>query len=715
MRNRKEEIIRSACRGCHGVCQVLIHRDANGTITRVTGDPESLTSRGYICPKGINAPNFIYHPDRVTRPLLREGARGQGKWRTVTWDEALDLMTARFSAIREESGPEYLAVAQGTGRPYTEFTGRFCHAFGSPNFVSPGHNCFLPRLIGSKITTGWLPQPDIFGRGGKMPQSVLVFGANPMESGAADGQCGDMIRRAMEQAALTIVIDPRATKAARKANLHLALRPGSECALMLAMLHTVIAEDAYDKDFVARHCQGFEALRAHVAPFGPDWAASITRVSASLIREAALAFARAQPGVIIWGNGIDESINAFQTGRATLLFMALCGTLDVPGGMVRWLPPQSIRCKSPMLDPGVLGMSLLTQAQKEKQLDGHRFPFCPGVHPPLFWESCISGTPYRPRAMWLVGTNPILTHTRGDLVAAALRDHLEFTVVSDFFLTPTAALADLVLPAAHWLEQDDVVYFHKLWCVLSRKQLAQVGEVRDDRDVIIELANRLGLTEAFPWKTRREYLDWLLEPANMDFNAFAAKDIILGDMRYRKHETEGFPTPSGKVELVSSVMEHLGLAPLPTYVEPPLSPVSTPEIAADYPFILMTGCKIKPFFHTEGRNIPELRRLHPRPLADMHPDTAARLGLADGQPVIVSTPYGSQRFYLHRDDCMQPDVIHVEHAWWFAEEPGPEHGCFTSNANLLFSHEHFDPNSGAEPLKCGMCNVRPQPGLMSMS
>lgn len=702
--------LRTSCRGCHGVCQVLVHRDDQGRPVKVTGDPDSPTSRGYLCPKGAAAIEQANHPDRLRTPLRRTGPRGSGRFEPIGWDDALDCMAQTFDAVRRESGPEYLALCQGTGRPYTEFTGRFIHALGSPNFVSPGHNCFLPRNIASAITVGWLPVADVYGRGGTTPACVLVFGCNSMEFGAADGLCGDMVRRAMDRAAAVIVADPRRTKTAARADLHLQLRPGTEGALVLALLHVVIGQGLYDREFVARHCLGFDELAAHVRPFSPDWAAPITRVAAADIERAARTFAAAKPACLLWGNGIDTSVNAFQTGRAMLLLMAVTGNLDVPGGMVRWVPPAGVRCKSPQEDKGVLGMQFLSPEQKARMIGAGRFPFCPGCHQPSFWQACLTGEPYRPRAVWLVGTNPLLTATRGDVVAAALRDRLEFTVVSDLFMTPTAELADLILPAAHWLEQDDVVYFHKIWCVLARRQAMAPDGPRDDRAVILDLARRLGLNEAFPWPDWPSYLAWLLEPSGLSFEAFAEKGILLGEMRYRKHETEGFPTPSGKVELASSIMARAGRPDLPVYVEPPLSPVSSPEVAAAYPFILMTGCKTLPFFHSEGRQVARLRRLRPQPRLAVHPGAAARLGLAPGDPVRVVTPAGEAVFVLFPDPGLPEDVVQADHGWWFPERPGPDHGWRESNANLLFSHGHFDPDSGAEPLKCGLCRLEPAAG-----
>ncbi|GFK92923.1 Acetylene hydratase [Fundidesulfovibrio magnetotacticus] len=698
-------IVRTSCRGCHGVCQVLVHLDAQGRVLRIAGDPESPTSRGFICPKGAHAARTLHHPERLATPLRRVGARGEGRFEPVSWDEALEIMAETFDRVRRESGPEFLALHQGTGRPYTEFTGRFIHALGSSNFVSPGHNCFLPRNIASALTVGWLPIADIYGRGGATPGSFLVFGCNSMETGAADGMCGAMIAKALRKARSVVVADPRTTPTAREADIHLRLRPGTECALALALLHVIVGENLHDKAFVEAHCNGFPELREHLIPLSPQWAEPITRVPAEAIRRAARALAADGPCAVLWGNGIDTSVNAFQTARALLSLMAVTGSLDVPGGMVRWVAPAGVRCKSPQEDKAQLGMQFLTPEQKARMIGAGRFPFGPGCHQPTFWEACLTGRPYRPRALWLVGTNPLLTATRGDVIEKALREHIEFTVASDLFLTPTAALCDLVLPAAHWLEQDDVVYFHKIWCVLARRKTAQVGQARDDRAVMLHLARRLGLHEAFPWADWEAYLAWLLEPSGMSFEEFADKGVLLGEMRYRKHETEGFPAPGGKVDLASRVLAGAGRPALPAYVEPPLSPVSRPDLARDYPLILMTGCKVQPFFHSEGRQIEPLRRLRPEPLVAVHPEAAARSGLSGGDAAFVVTPHGRARFVVALDEGLAPDVVSADHGWWFPERGPLDPGWKENNANMLFGHEHFDPDCGAEPLKCGLCRL----------
>jgi anaerobic selenocysteine-containing dehydrogenase len=695
--SQPDRIIRTTCRGCHGVCQVLVHMEGQ-RIVKVAGDPESPTSRGYLCPKGAAAPEILYHKDRLIHPLRRAGGRGENKWERVSWDEAITEMADRFDRVRRESGTEYLAVAQGTGRPYTEFTNRFAAAFGTPNFLSPGHNCFLPRVIASTITAGVLPIADIYGFGGKMPACVMNWGCNHTETGASDGMCGSMFKRAFMQADKKIVVDPRRIGLAEKADHWLQLKPGSECALALAMINVIVGEGLYDREFVEKYGFGFGRLVPHVQLFTPEWAGPITRISASSIREAARTFAATRPACIQWGNGIDTSTNAFQTARAMLILMGITGNIDVPGGNVFWVPPEGIRSGLHKLRGKEEG-DLLSAGKRAAIISGKRFPFTPDCHVPTFWKSMITGEPYRTRAIWIVGSNPLLTATEGLTIERALKDYMEYTVVSDLFMTPTAQLADLVLPAAHWLEQDDIAFMHEVWCAMTRKKLAQIGEAKDDKDVILEVAHRLGLNDAFPWPDLHTYLDWVCEGTGMRFEEFKEKDLVMGEMRYRKHEEQGFGTPSGKFEFYSTIMEHEGRPPLPVYVAPPASPTE------DYPLILMTGTKGLYYFHSELHQIDSLRKRCPDPVVQINPETAAGLGISDGEWVWVESPYGRVKLKAKLFDGIAPDVVNAEHGWWYPEAGPPEYRWKESCSNLLFGGDLFDPDTGAEPLKCYICRV----------
>ena len=704
----EKRVVRSACRMCHGVCQVLVHLEGD-RVVKVTGDPDSLTSQGYLCPKGAASPELLYHPDRLQYPLRRAGKRGENKWQRISWDEALDEMAARLAAIKQESGSEYFGMMQGTGRPYTGFTTRFANAFGTPNFTGVAHLCYFPRWIASLGTLGQLPVADVYGFGNRGPECMVIWGCNITHTGASDGMCGGRVERALRQAKKVIVIDPRKIGPARRADHWLQLRPGTDGALALAMLHLIIAEDRYDHEFVEKYTNGFEKLRAHVRPFTPEWAAAITRLKADDIRAAARTYAGARPACIQWGNALDMSMSNYQTARAILILSGLCGNIDAPGGDALWVAPPGVKQRSIFRNLEVAGLQFLPPEKAGRRLDGGRFPLCPAVHPPTFWRSIVSGDPYRLRAFWVVGSNPLTTMTNTADVEAGLK-LLEYTVVSEIFMTPTAQLADLVLPAASWLEQDEVVNIHKIWCVLARKKVAQIGETRDDREIIIQLARRLGLTEAFPWKNYREYLEWVLEDSGLTFEEFCERGILAGEQRYYKYKTQGFETPSGKLEIYNGLMAILGRDPLPVYREPPLTPVSAPELAKEYPLILTTGAKIRAFFHSEGRQIESLRKTNPDPLVELHPQTASSLGIRDGDWVFIETPHSKVKMRAKLTDSVAPDVVSAQHGWWFPEQAPPDYGYQQSNVNLLFGPMAYDPDTGSESLRSALCRVYPAGG-----
>jgi anaerobic selenocysteine-containing dehydrogenase len=709
-----KQIIRSACRGCHGVCQVLVHLE-NGRVVKISGDPDSPTSRGYICPKGAAAPELLYHPDRLKYPLRRTADRGQNQWKRISWDEALDEMAEHFSAIKRESGAEYVALAQGTGRPYMNLSLRFANAFGTPNLVAVAHICYAPRQIASLATLGQLPVTDVYGSGGRTPDCVVIWGCNVTETGASDGMCGGMVKRALKKAKNVIVVDPRRIKPAKSASHWLQIRPGTDCTLALAMIHVMIQEDIYDHKFVEQYTTGFKALAQHVQAFTPEWAAKITGLAPEDIRASVRTYAAAKPACVLWGNAIDMNACNIQTARAILILMGLTGNIDQPGGDVLWVPPAQIKQQSVFMNPGTMGRQFLPRDKETRAVDANKFSAPLPVHPPSFWRSIVTAKPYRVRGLWILGSNPLLTHTNSLEAEKALKKELEFTVVSDLFMTPTAQLADIVLPAACWLETDDVVNLHKIWSVLARKKVAQVGETRDDKDVMIDLARRLDLTEAFPWLNFRNYLGWILADSGMNFDEFCQKGIVCGEMEYEKYKKHGFATKSGKFEFCLENPEIFGIDPLPSYREPALSPISTPDTAKAFPLILSAGRALKHFFHSEGRQIETLRKAMPEPVVQIHPETAAKLGIDNGDWVWIETP-GNRRITQKAEyfDGIARDNVNAQYGWWYPEDPPPDHGWKKSSVNLLFGEDNgYDPETGSEALRSSLCKVYPahNPGL----
>jgi len=698
-----ERVVKSICRGCHGVCGVLVYLK-DGCVMKVTGDPDCPTSNGYICAKGRASVELLYHPDRLLFPLKRVGARGKNKWQRISWDEALDTVAAQFQKVIDELGPESIVGTQGTGRPYIVLYQRFLNALGTPNPFNHTHVCYFPKIWASEMTCGTLPVCDYFGFGGVYPKCVLNWGCNITEIGAADGMCGYQLTQAVRRGAKLIVVDPRRTGLASKANHWLQVRPGTDDALALGMLHTIIYEDLYDKSFVKKWTIGFDQLRERVAEYPPKKVSEITWIPEEDIKAAARMYATIKPACIQWGNALDQNINSFQTIRAILCLSAITGNLDVPGGDVFWVPPENVVVQSPRLNPGILLLEKISQEVRARKIGAGKYKILKQVHPEAFLNAVFTEKPYPVKALLVMGSNTLVNESHTMRMIEAFKK-IDFIVAIDLFMTPTTQLADIVLPAASWLETDDVADIHFVWCVLARQKVATIGECKDDKQIMIDLAHRMGLEDCFPWKNVREYCDWILKDTGMTFEKFKEVGILTGKMRYRKYEEDGFQTPSGKVELYCSTLESMGYDPLPYYVEPPESPYSTPDLYKEYPLIITTGAKVMPFFHSEGRQIESLRKLNPDPLIEMNPITARTLGIKEGDWVWIENSRGRIKQKARLTDGIHSGVVHAQHGWWFPEKDPPEYGFMESNVNMLTGGMPCDPHTGSESLRSFLCKV----------
>jgi anaerobic selenocysteine-containing dehydrogenase len=518
--------------------------------------------------------------------------------------------------------------------------------------------------------------------------------------------CGYQVTQTVKNGAKLIVVDPRKTGLAARADHWLQIRPGTDDALALGMLHVIIKEKLYDKDFVNRWTTGFDELAERVEEYPPEKVSEITWIPAEDIRSAARLYATTKPACIQWGNGIDQNINTFQTARAIHCLSAITGNLDVPGGDVFWVPPAGVKVHSTHSDQNLALNERITPEIKSKMIGRGKYKVLDNstIHPRHLLDAIMSGQPYPIKALFVMGSNTLLNQTDPVRTAQAFRK-VDFTVVTELFMTPTAQMADILLPASSWLENDEVADLHMGWCVLIRQKVAEIGECRDDKQILFDLARRLGMSDDFPWKDVREFCDWTLEGAGLTFEEFKNPGILTGKMRYRKYEQEGFATPSGKVELRCSTLESMGYDPLPYYVEPPESPYSTPDLFKDFPLIITTGSRIQGYFCSEGRQIPSLRHLNPDPIMEIHPDTACSLGIESGDWVWIESLRGRIKQRAKLTDGIHPEVIHAQHGWWFPEKEPPEYGFTESNVNVLAADMPCDPHTGSESLRAFLCKV----------
>ena len=700
------QVFKSVCRSCHGGCGALLHV-REGKLVKVEGDRASPLNHGRLCPIGLSTVDLVNHPDRLQYPKRRRGPRGSGDWQRISWDEALDEISERVLAIRDKFGPEAIALGTGTGRHHIRWVSRFGHALGTPNWSEPGFaQCFHPRVNTSILTFGDFPVSDF--TSGTPPACILYWGHNPVFSGP-DGETRFNVLEALEHNPRIIVVDPRRTGLAEKAEIWLQLRPGSDDALALAMLNVVIGEKLYDEPFVTQWTHGFEALREHVKQFTPEWAEPITWVSADKIRDAARLFARTKPAMMEWGCAIEHTPKCIQTIRAISMLPALTANVDVPGGWVFGMHglgrfPSLIENLTPEANAKRLG------ADRFKLLGGEGADL-PAAHIPTLLQAMREGKPYPVKAFLVFGNNTLTTYANTSLVYESLMK-LDFMVCADLFMTPTAELADIVLPAAAWPELDQLAGLPTVAAnvVLAQQKAVQIGECKPDEEIFVELARRMKLPVGT--ESVKEVLDAQLAAGGlrMTFDQLKQDGFYKVPFKPRKYEEKGFRTPTGKIELYSTRFEQMGYAPLPYYEEPPESPLAAPEVAKDYPLVLTSGGRIPFFFNSEHRQIDKLRRAHRDPIAEIHPDTAKRYGIVKGDWMWIETRRGGMRQKAKITDGIDPRVIHVQHGWWFPDQPAPQYGVWQSNANLLTDNgPPYDPAMGTYQLRALLCRVAKAP------
>ena len=685
--------VRTACRQCHGGCGVIAHVQ-DGKVIKVEGDPDSPISHGTLCSKGLSATQLAYHPDRILYPM-RKTSKG---WERITWDEALGTIAEKFKAVIDEYGPESIVIGQGTGRDYESHLYRFANQLGTPNVLTAGHMCYVSRVASTLVTVGNLPICDYEGG----PRCIVLWGCNPQWTNP-DEYKGEGFWRAYKKGAKLICIDPRKGFTAKKADLWLQLRPGTDAALAMGFHHVILEEELYDREFTENYINGWEAFKERVKDYPLDKVQEITWVDKDLIRKAARMYAKTKPACIHWGVPTEQTNNCADCTRTLTGLMAATGNLDRPGGNVLFVnpPTRTVAEFSRHKD--------LSKEQRAKRLGGDQYKLGARVAlitPKVAWEAILTGKPYPLKAGLLCGTNPVSTRANAKEVYAAL-DKLEFLAVIDFFMTPTAELADIFLPAGTWLEQDHVAdNWKRHGFVLARQKCVEIGEAWQDHKIFQELGKKMGQEW---WDTVDDALDYLLEPAGLTWEKFKEVGYLQGEMVYHKYKERGFSTPTGKVELYSTVLEKWGYDPLPKYTEVFESPVSKPELLEKYPYILNAGLRTPTFFHSANRMIPWLREIRPDPIVEIHPDTADRIGVSEGDWVYIESPRGRCKEKVKLNDGINPQVIVAEHGWWFPEKEGPGHGWDESNINILTdnSHESMDPAIGSTNLRTCLCNVYP--------
>ena len=705
--------IAAVCGVCPAGCGVNVHFD-NEKISRLT--PLKDHPLGVVCPRGAQAHEIVYSNDRVLYPQKRVGARGEGRFECIGWEEAYDLWITALKKTAKNHGPE--AIATYTGRGNFEFglneffaprgtsessANAVLFPFGSPNTAGVGSLCY--------VSQGMIAPQATFGRHLRgiyedvdHADLILVWGANP----ATDSPPANLrrIKHAQKRGARIVVIDHRRTETARSINAQwIGIRPGTDGALVLGILHIMIANKTFDHDFVENWTHGFAELAQYVQSFDLMRVESITGVPAVTIHELARSIAEAKGCSILMYTGLEYSNSGVQAIRALWILQALGGHLDVPGGKLFRMRDQLMLHRNEIDPP----------PRAPKPVGAEEYPLYYATrkeaHAALLPRAILDGKPYPVRAMIISGSS-ILTAWPNPAQWRRAFSSLDFLVVVDRFPTADSRYADLVLPAATLFESESYV-MHDGYIQLRSRVIPPRGEARPDYLIFAELARRLGYGERFP-QTEEAMIIRALEGSGITLETLrknpAGIPFAMPEMHYQKYKTgeirpdgkPGFLTPTGKFEITSEWFREHGYDPLPIYTEPREGPLGSPETARHFPLVFNSGARTQTAFRSQHMNIPSLIARQPHPQVHIHSQDAAARGIQNGDKVRVSSPRGKVFFWACVTEDIVPGVVEVNMGGGGAM--GPEEWQ-NSNVNELTDMKNCDSISGFPVYKALLCEV----------
>ncbi len=688
------EIKKTICSICNPMSHCGIDAYVqNGVVVKVEGTQENPHSAGTLCSKGAANRQYIYHRDRVLNPLLRTGKRGEGRFRVISWDQALDMVTERLNAIKAQAGPEAVAFYAGYPKWMRPFLKRLAHNFGSPNYCTESSCCSMAASMAAALNYGSGGRPDV-----PNCKCLLVWSSNPFYSNTSGVR---KLVKARENGLKIIDVGPLITPLTSHADIHLRIRPGTSGALALGMAHVIISEGLHDIGFVENWTQGFHEYAAYAQKFTPEVTENITGVPAEQIKAAARLYATSKPaGMLNGANATTHHTNGVQNHRAITALIGLTGNYDVKGG--NYVMPSSF-----LYVPNGLKTR---QAEFEQSRAWDKMPPRVGADAFPVWCRMIpeaqaihiphqikSKKPYPLRALMGFGMNYRMW-PGSDFMAQQLKK-LDFLVVADLFMTDTAKLADLVLPVCSSFERSELKFYMEHYVIWTQPAIAPLGESRPDSDIIFDLAARLTPEDALMQQGYEASLDWILKPSGLSIaklsqypSGYAVEGIKMPP--YKKYLQTGFATPSGKMEFSSSVLADAGIDPLPRFAEPKLSPVSSPKKARKYPLILTTGARLPMFVHSRTFRLEWTRSLRPDPMLDINPEDAEKRGIRQGDWLDLKTERNSIRVRANLTLSVPAGVVNMFHAY-------PD-----ADVNQLIAPDYLDPISGFPGFKALLCEVQ---------
>lgn len=692
------KIVRGACpHDCPDTC-ALVTTVENGVAISVQGAKEHPTTDGFLCNKVNRYLERTYSKDRVLFPMKRVGKKGEGKFERITWDEALDTIAEKFKSIADEFGPEAIlpysyagtmGLVQGFSMDH-----RFFHKLGAS--LLDRTICASAGANGYRITIGASIGTDME----RFDESrlILIWGSNPITSNV---HLWPKIVAAQKNGAKIIAIDPYKSLSAEKCDEHLALMPGTDAALALAMMNVIISEDLCDHEYIGKYTIGFHELKKRASAWTPSRAAEITGLSEDAIVRLAREYANTQPAAIRLNYGMQRHRGGGMAVRTVACLPALVGAWRYPSGGVLlsssgtfvlnnaklerpdliWNNPRSINMSA--IGDALLGMDRKVELKYDEDFNASVEQNMTELHPPI-------------KAVFVYDSNPVAVAPDSKKVIEGFKREDLFTVVHEIFQTDTADYADILLPATTQLEHFDLhkSYGH-LYVLANNPAIAPLGEAKPNAEVFRLLSKRLGFTEECLYDSDEELARQALDSTHERMNGINLERLKKDGWQrlnvaaeYAPFAEGNFPTPSGKCEFYSQSLADAGLDPLPNYIAPAESVQTSPELASRFPLAVISP-PAHNFLNSSFANLPSFIRSAKEPFLDMHPDDAAPRGIADGDRVRIFNDRGAFSAKARVSNKARPGVVVALSIWW---KKLSKDGC---NANDVTSQNLTDFGAAA--------------------
>lgn len=685
------EIKKTVCEICSNKCGI----DAwvkDGKVVKVEGSKE-CANQGRLCVKGYASRDYLYRADRIKTPLRRIGARGEGKFEPISWDEAYRTIAEKLNGYKRDFGADSVAFFTGYSKWYRTMYHRFVHSFGTLNYGTESSACFQAMRMANILTGGSLTRADIANA-----ELFLAWAYNPFYNGVYHNNSLEALR---EKGLKIIAVDPRTTQFSQRADIHLKIKAGTDGALALCFGNYLIEHDAVDHDYIREHVHGYPEYRDYVRGFTPEYTAELTGLKAEdIVKAAELLIKNRRFAISLGAAPLTHHRNGVQNIRALLALSAISGSYDRPGGNV----PTEFSDPRMNEDCDVGDETFIQEVRPKNakpKIGAERFP----VWSELIDEfqamdlsrQIMEGTPYPIKAVFALGMNARMFPGDGKLFEALSK--VDFFVDTDIFLTDTAKYADIVLPACTSFERSQFQggygghYANTPTVRWLDSVIKPLYDSKSDADILCELANYLELDDPLLRAGYEACSRRLLRKVGVTFaelKASAGTTKIPGKEPYRAGDNTafGYATPTGKFELTSEILRKHGFDSLPTYR--PSEDGSDPEL---YPLKLTAGGRLPYHFHSRFQNSTIKKTFRPESMADLNPKDARALKIQQGDPIRITTMAGSIFLKANLTHTVEPGAI-------FVYQDYPD-----ADVNSIIPAEHLDPISGFPGYRSLRCRV----------